>query len=99
MSVSHVWFQKLDFTESEGPCSSEALSKKELSAEELSQRLEKLIMEDKADDERIFDWVEVQTGAVLCGLCRVASGSSVHIACPFLHTYYLSCTRGLCACM
>ncbi|EDL80856.1 eukaryotic translation initiation factor 4 gamma, 3 (predicted), isoform CRA_b [Rattus norvegicus] len=49
---------KLDFTESEGPCSSEALSKKELSAEELSQRLEKLIMEDKADDERIFDWVE-----------------------------------------
>ncbi|GAB1289120.1 Eukaryotic translation initiation factor 4 gamma 3 [Apodemus speciosus] len=50
--------QKLDFTESEGPCSSEALSKKELSAEELSQRLEKLIMEDKADDERIFDWVE-----------------------------------------
>ncbi|XP_055466838.1 eukaryotic translation initiation factor 4 gamma 3 isoform X2 [Psammomys obesus] len=50
--------QKLDFTESEGPCSSEALSKKELSAEELSQRLEKLIMEDRADDERIFDWVE-----------------------------------------
>lgn len=50
--------QKLDFTESEGPCSSEALSKKELSAEELSQRLEKLIMEEKADDERIFDWVE-----------------------------------------
>ncbi|XP_051027413.1 eukaryotic translation initiation factor 4 gamma 3 isoform X8 [Acomys russatus] len=50
--------QKLDFTESEGPCSSEALSKKELSAEELSQRLEKLITEDKADDERIFDWVE-----------------------------------------
>ncbi|XP_042128073.1 eukaryotic translation initiation factor 4 gamma 3 isoform X11 [Peromyscus maniculatus bairdii] len=50
--------QKLDFIESEGSCSSEALSKKELSAEELSQRLEKLIMEDRADDERIFDWVE-----------------------------------------
>ncbi|XP_017654993.1 eukaryotic translation initiation factor 4 gamma 3 isoform X3 [Nannospalax galili] len=50
--------QKLDFIESESSCSSEALSKKELSAEELYQRLEKLIMEDKADDERIFDWVE-----------------------------------------
>ncbi|XP_036032942.1 eukaryotic translation initiation factor 4 gamma 3 isoform X4 [Onychomys torridus] len=50
--------QKLDFIESEGSSSSEALSKKELSAEELSQRLEKLIMEDRADDERIFDWVE-----------------------------------------
>ncbi|KAL1776948.1 eukaryotic translation initiation factor 4 gamma 3 isoform X1 [Sigmodon hispidus] len=50
--------QKLDFIESESSCSSEALSKKELSPEELSQRLEKLIMEDRADDERIFDWVE-----------------------------------------
>ncbi|KAK7800636.1 hypothetical protein U0070_022520, partial [Myodes glareolus] len=49
---------KLDFIESESSCSSEALSKKELSAEELSQRLEKLIMEDRADDERIFDWIE-----------------------------------------
>jgi hypothetical protein len=98
MSVSHFCFQKLDFTESEGPCSSEALSKKELSAEELSQRLEKLIMEEKADDERIFDWVEVQTRAVLCGLCRVAIGSS-EFTLPVLHTYYPSCTRGLCACM
>ncbi|XP_057641380.1 eukaryotic translation initiation factor 4 gamma 3 isoform X12 [Chionomys nivalis] len=50
--------QKLDFIESESSCSSEALLKKELSAEELSQRLEKLIMEDRADDERIFDWIE-----------------------------------------
>ncbi|XP_040612229.1 eukaryotic translation initiation factor 4 gamma 3 isoform X10 [Mesocricetus auratus] len=50
--------QKLEFIETESSCSSEALSKRELSAEELSQRLEKLIMEDKADDERIFDWVE-----------------------------------------
>ncbi|CAH7440142.1 Eif4g3 [Phodopus roborovskii] len=50
--------QKLDFIETESSCSSEALSKRDLSAEELSQRLEKLIMEDKADDERIFDWVE-----------------------------------------
>ncbi|MBZ3882119.1 Eukaryotic translation initiation factor 4 gamma 3 [Sciurus carolinensis] len=50
--------QKLDFIESDSSCSSEALSKKELSAEELYQRLEKLIIEDKANDEQIFDWVE-----------------------------------------
>lgn len=51
--------QKLDFIESDSSCSSEALSKKELSAEELYNRLEKLIIEDKANDEQIFDWVEV----------------------------------------
>nr|XP_023407724.1 eukaryotic translation initiation factor 4 gamma 3 isoform X6 [Loxodonta africana] len=50
--------QKLDFIESDGSCSSEALSKKELTAEELYKRLEKLIIEDKANDEQIFDWVE-----------------------------------------
>uniref|UniRef100_A0A8C4MDA9 Eukaryotic translation initiation factor 4 gamma 3 n=1 Tax=Equus asinus asinus TaxID=83772 RepID=A0A8C4MDA9_EQUAS len=50
--------QKLDFIESDSSCSSEALSKKELSAEELYKRLEKLIIEDKANDEQIFDWVE-----------------------------------------
>nr|KAF6381842.1 eukaryotic translation initiation factor 4 gamma 3 [Pipistrellus kuhlii] len=50
--------QKLDFIESDGSCSSEALSKKELSAEELYNRLEKLIIEEKANDEQIFDWVE-----------------------------------------
>ncbi|KAM5270001.1 eukaryotic translation initiation factor 4 gamma 3 isoform 9-T9 [Hipposideros larvatus] len=50
--------QKLDFIESDSSCSSEALSKKELSADELYKRLEKLIIEDKANDEQIFDWVE-----------------------------------------
>ncbi|XP_049627898.1 eukaryotic translation initiation factor 4 gamma 3 isoform X4 [Suncus etruscus] len=50
--------QKLDFIESDSSCSSEALLKKELSAEELYRRLEKLITEDKANDEQIFDWVE-----------------------------------------
>ncbi|XP_069730974.1 eukaryotic translation initiation factor 4 gamma 3 isoform X16 [Phaenicophaeus curvirostris] len=49
---------KLDFTESDCSSSSEALSEKELSAEELSKQLEKLIIEDKANDEQIFDWVE-----------------------------------------
>ncbi|XP_049661915.1 eukaryotic translation initiation factor 4 gamma 3 isoform X15 [Accipiter gentilis] len=50
--------QKLDFTESDCSGSSEALSEKELSAEELNKQLEKLIVEDKANDEQIFDWVE-----------------------------------------
>ncbi|XP_054250928.1 eukaryotic translation initiation factor 4 gamma 3 isoform X4 [Indicator indicator] len=50
--------QKLDFTESDSSSPSEALSEKELSAEELSKQLEKLIVEDKANDEQIFDWVE-----------------------------------------
>lgn len=57
--VSHFLFQKLDFIETDSSCSSEALSKKELSAEELYNRLEKLIIEEKANDEQIFDWVEV----------------------------------------
>ncbi|NXE14827.1 IF4G3 factor, partial [Lophotis ruficrista] len=50
--------QKLDFTESDCSSSSEALSEKELSAEELNKQLEKLIVEEKANDEQIFDWVE-----------------------------------------
>uniref|UniRef100_A0A8C5JBV6 Eukaryotic translation initiation factor 4 gamma 3 n=1 Tax=Junco hyemalis TaxID=40217 RepID=A0A8C5JBV6_JUNHY len=50
--------QKLEFTESDCSSPSEALSEKELSAEELNKQLEKLIVEDKANDEQIFDWVE-----------------------------------------
>ncbi|XP_071431821.1 eukaryotic translation initiation factor 4 gamma 3 isoform X7 [Pithys albifrons albifrons] len=50
--------QKLEFTESDCSSSSEALSEKELCAEELNKQLEKLIVEDKANDEQIFDWVE-----------------------------------------
>lgn len=78
-----IWFQKLDFIESESSCSSEALSKKELSAEELSQWLEKLIMEDRADDERIFDWIEVQTPTTLCCLSLRSSHGSL-----FPQTFY-----------
>ncbi|XP_071073822.1 eukaryotic translation initiation factor 4 gamma 3 isoform X30 [Dasypus novemcinctus] len=50
--------QKLNFIDCDSSGSSEALSKKELSAEELYKRLEKLIIEEKANDEQIFDWVE-----------------------------------------
>lgn len=31
-----------------------------LSPEELNKQLEKLLLEDVASDEQIFDWVEVQ---------------------------------------
>lgn len=47
--------QKVEFTlgaESEKPC------KKELSTEEMSKNLDRLI-QDKADNQRIHDWVEV----------------------------------------
>lgn len=51
--------QKLDFTVTDSPSSSEALSPRELSAEELNRQLEKLIVDEEAGDEQIFDWVEV----------------------------------------
>lgn len=37
-----------------------ALSKRILSSEELNRQLEKLLLEDMASDEQIFDWVEVR---------------------------------------
>ncbi|XP_057702464.1 eukaryotic translation initiation factor 4 gamma 3 isoform X15 [Corythoichthys intestinalis] len=49
--------QKLEFTMSDAT-SGAARSKKTLSPEELSQQLERLLLEDMASDEQIFDWVE-----------------------------------------
>lgn len=50
--------QKLQFTASEEASSEAALSRKTLSPEELTCQLEKLLLEDMASDEQIFDWVE-----------------------------------------
>ncbi|MEQ2244962.1 Eukaryotic translation initiation factor 4 gamma [Ilyodon furcidens] len=50
--------QKLQFLQSEGSSSEEVQTKRILSPEELSQQLEKLLLEDMASDEQIFDWVE-----------------------------------------
>ncbi|KAM8757375.1 eukaryotic translation initiation factor 4 gamma 3 isoform 4-T4 [Acanthopagrus schlegelii] len=50
--------QKLQFVLSDGSGPEAALSKRILSPEELSQQLEKLLLEDMASDEQIFDWVE-----------------------------------------
>ncbi|XP_063173594.1 eukaryotic translation initiation factor 4 gamma 3 isoform X4 [Candoia aspera] len=73
--------QKLDFTETDSSSSSEALSKKELSAEELNRQLEKLIVEEEAGDEQIFDWANLDEGqmssptflrALMTAVCKAA---------------------------
>jgi len=45
---------------------SEKPSKKELTAEELSKHLDRLLQE-KANNQRIYDWVEVSLCALGCG--------------------------------
>uniref|UniRef100_A0A671YEW7 Eukaryotic translation initiation factor 4 gamma 3 n=1 Tax=Sparus aurata TaxID=8175 RepID=A0A671YEW7_SPAAU len=50
--------QKLQFVLSDGSGPEADLSKTILSPEELSQQLERLLLEDMASDEQIFDWVE-----------------------------------------
>ncbi|XP_070759420.1 eukaryotic translation initiation factor 4 gamma 3-like [Enoplosus armatus] len=50
--------QKLQFVLSDGSSPEAALSKRILSPDELSQQLERLLLEDMASDEQIFDWVE-----------------------------------------
>ncbi|XP_041130560.1 eukaryotic translation initiation factor 4 gamma 3-like isoform X3 [Polyodon spathula] len=50
--------QKLQFTVSGCSSPTEALSKRDLSPDELNRQLEKLLLEDIVSDEQIFDWVE-----------------------------------------
>lgn len=50
--------QKLDFTLSDCSSPPDMASKRTLSSEELNKQLEKLLLEDLASDEQIFDWVE-----------------------------------------
>ncbi|XP_063767492.1 eukaryotic translation initiation factor 4 gamma 3 isoform X11 [Eleginops maclovinus] len=50
--------QKLQFVLSDGSSLETALSGRIYSPEELSQQLERLLLEDMASDEQIFDWVE-----------------------------------------
>lgn len=51
--------QKLEFTTPGFLNPATTLSKRALSPEEISEYLEKLLLEDGASDEQIFDWVEV----------------------------------------
>lgn len=57
-------FQKLEFLQTDSSGSEAALSRRMLSPEELSQQLEKLLLEDMASDEQIFDWVEVRPAGI-----------------------------------
>ncbi|XP_040014741.1 eukaryotic translation initiation factor 4 gamma 3 [Xiphias gladius] len=50
--------QKLQFVQSDGSSPEAALSRRILSPEELRRQLERLLLEDMASDEQIFDWVE-----------------------------------------
>ncbi|CAB1353628.1 unnamed protein product, partial [Coregonus sp. 'balchen'] len=50
--------QKLQFTMADCSSPEAALSATELSPEVLNQQLERLLLEDMASDEQIFDWVE-----------------------------------------
>ncbi|XP_040926724.1 eukaryotic translation initiation factor 4 gamma 3 isoform X14 [Betta splendens] len=50
--------QKLQFVLLDGSNPEAAVSKRILSPEELSQQLDKLLLEDMATDEQIFNWVE-----------------------------------------
>ncbi|XP_041837192.1 eukaryotic translation initiation factor 4 gamma 3 isoform X3 [Melanotaenia boesemani] len=50
--------QKLQFLQSDSSCPETVQPKRILSPEELSQQLERLLLEDMASDEQIFDWVE-----------------------------------------
>ncbi|KAJ8332711.1 hypothetical protein SKAU_G00425000 [Synaphobranchus kaupii] len=56
--LSFISDHKLDFTMSDCSSPEEALSKTALSPDELIRHLEKLLLEDMAGDEQIFDWVE-----------------------------------------
>lgn len=58
--LSSCYEQKLQFVLSDGSSPESALSKRILSPDELSQQLERLLLEDMASDEQIFDWVEVR---------------------------------------
>ncbi|XP_057176111.1 eukaryotic translation initiation factor 4 gamma 3 isoform X2 [Triplophysa rosa] len=55
---SFITEHKLDFTVFDGSSPTEAVSKRTLSPDELNKQLEKLLLEDMAGDEQIFDWVE-----------------------------------------
>uniref|UniRef100_A0AAR2LEU8 Eukaryotic translation initiation factor 4 gamma, 3a n=1 Tax=Pygocentrus nattereri TaxID=42514 RepID=A0AAR2LEU8_PYGNA len=55
---SFVTEQVSYFTLSDCSSPADAVSKRTLSPEELNKQLEKLLLEDMASDEQIFDWVE-----------------------------------------
>lgn len=75
--------QKLQLVLSDGSGPDAAQAKRILSLEELSQQLERLLLEDMASDEQIFDWVEVREDG-----CRlpVLIGERCQCRCRDTHT-------------
>uniref|UniRef100_A0A8C1G3R7 Eukaryotic translation initiation factor 4 gamma, 3b n=1 Tax=Cyprinus carpio TaxID=7962 RepID=A0A8C1G3R7_CYPCA len=78
---SFITEHKLDFTLSDGSNLTEAVSKRTLSPEELNKQLEKLLLEDMAGDERIFDWANLDESeissppfirALMTAVCKAA---------------------------
>lgn len=61
--IKMLYLQKMEFTLGE---ESEKPSKKELTADELSKHLDRLL-QDKANNQRIYDWIEVS----VCVLAKV----------------------------
>lgn len=59
--IKILYLQKMEFTLCE---ESEKPSKKELTAEELSKHLDRLL-EEKANNQRIYDWAEVSVRALV----------------------------------
>ncbi len=59
--IKMLYLQKMEFTLGE---ESEKPSKKELTDEELSKHLDRLL-EEKANNQRIYDWAEVSVCALV----------------------------------
>ncbi|XP_051947205.1 eukaryotic translation initiation factor 4 gamma 3-like isoform X4 [Xyrauchen texanus] len=95
---SFITEHKLDFTISDCLNPAEAVSKRTLSPEELNKQLEKLLLEDMAGDEQIFDWVEANLDesdmsspsflrALMTAVCKAAvktEGSSCKVDTPII---------------
>ncbi|XP_051517230.1 eukaryotic translation initiation factor 4 gamma 3-like isoform X3 [Myxocyprinus asiaticus] len=95
---SFITEHKLDFTISDCVNPTEAVSKRTLSPEELNKQLEKLLLEEMAGDEQIFDWVEANLDesemsspsflrALMTAVCKAAvktEGSSCKVDTPII---------------
>lgn len=85
-------FQKVEFTVGEEMEPKEASKKKVLSGEEISKQLDRLL-QDKANNQRIRDWIEVcvrqyRVFSDLNTLCVLLFSSVVHV--PPLQLHFVS---------
>ncbi|TSM04816.1 Eukaryotic translation initiation factor 4 gamma 3 [Bagarius yarrelli] len=104
---SFITKQKLDFTLSDCSSPPDMTSRRTLSPEELNKQLEKLLLEDMASDEQIFDWVEANLDesemssaaflrALMTAVCKAAvklDTAIIQRRLPVLHKYLNSDTE------